>query len=105
MPEIEGAADALMIADPTTFRVLPWAAKTGWLFCDLHFSNGQPVPSRPGGSLAGARRLGARGYGFVAGLEVEFHVFQADGCADGARRCRPPGSPPAVGLRHTATSS
>src|ERR1700746_3308294 len=25
MPEMEGAADFLMIADPATFRVLPWA--------------------------------------------------------------------------------
>jgi len=28
MDEMEGGADALMIADPTTFRVLPWAPDT-----------------------------------------------------------------------------
>ena len=31
IPEMEGAADALMIADPGTWRVLPWTPKTGWL--------------------------------------------------------------------------
>ena len=37
MPEMEGAADVLMVADPTTFRMLPWAPSTGWLLC-------QPTP-------------------------------------------------------------
>ena len=31
MKEMEGAADVLMVADPTTFRVLPWAPATGWV--------------------------------------------------------------------------
>ena len=44
MPEMEGGADFLMIADPTTFRVLPWAPKTGWVLCDIYFRNGKPVP-------------------------------------------------------------
>ena len=42
MKEMEGAADVLMVADPTTFRVLPWAPTTGWLLCDLHFADGRP---------------------------------------------------------------
>ena len=44
MKEMEGAADVLMVADPTTFRVLPWAPTTGWLLCDLYFADGRPVP-------------------------------------------------------------
>ena len=44
MKEMEGAADVLMVADPTTFRVLPWAPTTGWLLCDLYFNDGRPVP-------------------------------------------------------------
>ena len=31
MREMEGAADFLMVADPETFRVLPWAPNTAWL--------------------------------------------------------------------------
>ena len=41
MREMEGAADFLMVADPTTFRVLPWAPETGWLLCDIYFADGQ----------------------------------------------------------------
>ena len=44
MPEMQGAADFLMIADPSTFRVLPWAPNTGWVLCDIYFPNGKPVP-------------------------------------------------------------
>ena len=44
MREMEGAADVLMVADPLSFRVLPWAPGTGWLLCDLYFADGRPVP-------------------------------------------------------------
>ena len=44
IPELQGAADAVMVADPATFRVLPWAPGTGWVLCDLRFPNGKPVP-------------------------------------------------------------
>src|SRR4029078_9102420 len=37
MPEMEGAADFLMIADPATFRVLRWASNNGWVVCDIVF--------------------------------------------------------------------
>src|SRR3974390_291933 len=36
MAEMEGAADFVMIADPATFRVLPWAPNTGWVLCDIY---------------------------------------------------------------------
>jgi len=44
MPEMQGGSDVLMIADPTTFRVLPWAPQTGWVLCDIYFQDGRPVP-------------------------------------------------------------
>jgi glutamine synthetase len=34
MAEMQGGGDFLMVADPATFRVLPWAPNTGWLLCD-----------------------------------------------------------------------
>jgi glutamine synthetase len=43
MSEMEGAADVLMLPDPTTFRVLPWAPTTGWLLCDLYFTDGRSI--------------------------------------------------------------
>src|SRR5215471_10019358 len=44
VPEMGGAGNFLMVADPQTFRVLPWAERTGWVLCDLHLDDGAPVP-------------------------------------------------------------
>ncbi len=79
MPEMEGAGDFLMIADPTTFRVLPWAPRTGWLLCDMYFGDGQPVPFSTRHLYRRAlERLADAGFDYLAGLEVEFHVFRLD---------------------------
>jgi glutamine synthetase len=79
MPEMQGAADFVMMADPSTFRVLPWAEKTGWVLCDLYFGNGKPVPFSTRSVLRGAlARLNEEGFDFLAGLEVEFHLFKIE---------------------------
>src|SRR3954469_7949822 len=44
MPEMQGAADFMIVADPTTFRLLPWLEHTGWVLCDAYFGNGKVVP-------------------------------------------------------------
>ena len=60
---MQGAADVLMIPDPMTFRVLPWAPTTGWILCDVHFADGRAVPFATRGlyksvlSKLSARRL------------------------------------------------
>jgi glutamine synthetase len=75
MPELEGAADILMMPDASTFRVLPWAPETGWVLCDLRLQDGRPLPYDSRAVLRSAlERLGD--YEFIAGLEVEFHVFR-----------------------------
>jgi len=77
MPEMEGGADILMIADPTTFRVLPWAPQTGWVLCDLYFQDGRPVPFSTRHLYRQVlSRLAETGFDYMAGLEVEFHVFK-----------------------------
>ncbi|RYE40667.1 MAG: glutamine synthetase, partial [Hyphomicrobiales bacterium] len=75
MPEFEGAADVIMVPDPTTFRLLPWADNTGWMLCDLYFADGRPVPFCTRGLMRGMLgKLESAGFGFLSGLEVEFHV-------------------------------
>src|SRR5215468_6948075 len=77
MAEMEGAADFVMIPDPTTFRVLPWAPKTGWVLCDIYFQDGTPVPFSTRHLYRRVlRELADIGYDYMAGLEVEFHVFK-----------------------------
>ena len=44
MPEMTGGGDFVMVADPTTFRILPWAPGIGWMQCDIYFPDGSPLP-------------------------------------------------------------
>src|SRR5262245_6990690 len=77
MEQMQGGADFLMIPDPATFRVLPWAPKTGWVLCDMYFHDGTPVPFSTRHLYRKVlRELADAGYDYMAGLEVEFHVFK-----------------------------
>ncbi len=79
MTEMQGGGDFVMVPDPATFRVLPWADKTGWMLCDIYFTNGKPVPFSTRQVLRSALdRLRRHGFDFLAGLEVEFHLFKLD---------------------------
>ena len=99
MKEMEGAADVLMVADPSTFRVLPWAPTTGWLLCDLYFADGRPVPFATRQLYRSVLdQLASRGYDFVAGLEVEFHIFKLDDAKMAPDDAGQPGQPPSVSL-------
>jgi glutamine synthetase len=99
MKEMEGAADALMVPDPTTFRVLPWSPGAGWVLCDIHFGDGKPVPfSTRQLYRSVVNKLGERGYDFVAGLEVEFHLFKLDDAHMAPDDAGQPGRPPQVSL-------
>ena len=95
MEEMEGGADFVMVADPATFRVLPWAEKTGWFLCDIVFSNGKPVPFSTRAKLRNALdTLGKAGFDYLAGLEVEFHLFKLENARlDAADATWPPAAP------------
>jgi len=99
MREMQGGADIVMVADPTTFKVLPWADKSGWVLCDLYFQDGRPVPFSSRQILRAALdKLAARGQGFVAGLEVEFHLFKLDDPHMAPADATQPGQAPEVSL-------
>jgi len=78
--EFTGFPDVMLVPDPATFRVLPWADRTGWMLCDVYFGNGQPMPLDGRGLL---RRmlssLADAGYDFLAGIEVEFYIVVLSG--------------------------
>jgi glutamine synthetase len=97
MPELQGAADILMIPDESTFRVLPWAKDTGWVLCDLQLLDGKPVPYDVRGVLKKSmQKLG--GQQLVVGLEIEFHVFRIKDPRLQPADAGQPGSPPDVEL-------
>ena len=85
LPALRGAADMVMLPDPASFRVLPWAPHSGWLLCDLFLPDGQAMPLSSRGIMAKqVDALAARGMSFVAGVELECHIVRASGpAADG----------------------
>jgi glutamine synthetase len=77
--ELTGFPDMVLVPDPHTFRVLPWADRTGWVITDAYFSNGRPVPLDTRNLLRqqvdAARQAG---FDYLAGIEVEFYVVRRD---------------------------
>ena len=102
VPEMGGAGNFVMVADPETFRVLPWADKTGWVLCDSYFANGKTVPISTRQLYRDAlAKLGAAGFDFLAGLEVEFHLFKIEDPQLASETLTWPAEPPRVS--HTTT--
>jgi len=98
----EGAADVMMLPDPSTFRVLPWAPHTGWMLCDIVFADGRPMPLSTRQIYRQAlSALDDAGYHFFVGLEVEFHLFRIEktnlALGDSGQPGQP-GAPPEVSL-------
>ncbi len=99
MPEMTGGGDFVMVPDARSFRVLPWAPGTGWMLCDAYFANGRPVPFDTRRILRGALdEIGALGFDYVTGLEVEFHLFRLEDPKLRPEDAGQPAAPPEVGL-------
>lgn len=96
---LQGGADITLVADPSTFCTLPWAPRTGWILCDAYMGDGSPCPFGTRQILQRAiRELDVLGLEFVAGLEVEFHVFRLDDARMNLADSGQPGTPPQVSL-------
>lgn len=101
-PEMQGAADFLLLADPATFRVLPWTPRSGWVLCEAYFPDGRAVPYCTRQRLRAAlERLTDAGYEFLAGLEIEFHLFRIADAQIEPAHAGQPGEPPRVSLLTT----
>jgi glutamine synthetase len=83
----------MMLPDPSTFRVLPWAPHTGWMLCDIVFADGRPMPLSTRQVYRRRSRPGRAGYEFFAGLEVEFHLFKLEKTHLGSATPASPASP------------
>jgi glutamine synthetase len=101
IPGMQGSADIVMVPDPSTFKILPWARGTGWMLCDLYFRDGRKVPLATRHLCRDVlARLGDAGYDFMTGLEVEFHVTRLIDPKLAPEDAGQPGTPPQVGLLH-----
>jgi glutamine synthetase len=79
MRALAGGPDAILVPDPTTFRVLPWAPRTGWVLSEMYLSSGQPCPFDTRGLMRRTlAALNQQGLDYVAGLEVEFYITRLE---------------------------
>jgi glutamine synthetase len=77
LDEMTGSPNLVIVPDPTTFRVLPWAPGVGWVLCDEYFNSGVPFHFSPRQVLRRQlRRLAEQGRGLVVGLEVEWYLLR-----------------------------
>ena len=97
VPEMGGAGNFIMVADPLTFRTLPWAENTGWVLCDCYFGNGRAVPLATRQVYRDAlAKLAKAGFDYVAGIEIEFHLFKIEDARLDAATLAWPADPPVV---------
>ncbi len=47
LPEMTGSPNLTLVADPHTFRTLPWAPGLGWILGDEYFNDGRPFHFSP----------------------------------------------------------
>ncbi len=101
LPGFGTANNLLLLPDPGSFQVLPWAPDTGWLRAETFWDDGSPVLLDPRRVLQSAlRELGEAGYGLRCGLEVEFHVYRLEDSRLAAADERWPAAAPTVSGLH-----
>jgi glutamine synthetase len=92
--EMTGFPDITLVPDPATFRVLPYADRTGWILSDSYFGNGMPIPLDGRGLLR--RQLDhllERGLALYSGIEVELYVTRRVQASVGFDETGQPGAP------------
>jgi glutamine synthetase len=77
LAEMTGSPNLTVVADPSTFRILPWAPGVGWILCDEYFNNGTPFHFAPRQLLKKAlRKLAALKLESVIGAEIEWYLLR-----------------------------
>jgi glutamine synthetase len=91
------ASDFVLVPDPGTFRVLPWAPCTGFVLCDAYTVEGKPIRFSTRHILRSAlASLAAAGYSYVSGVELEFCLYKLSEAPLSHADCGQPGFPPQV---------
>jgi glutamine synthetase len=99
IPELIGLPDGVLVPDPSTFRVLPWAKDTGWCLSDAYFGNGAPCPLSTRQILRNQlKKLASEGLAMTVGLEFEFYVFKLLDPKLAPESSGYPPEPPEVGI-------
>ena len=95
------ANNLLLLPDPASFHLLPWAPGTAWMQAQPWFDDGTPVPLDTRRILERAvAQLAGEGYTLHCGLEVEFHVYRIDDDRLDPDAAAWPGEAPKVSMLH-----
>jgi len=79
IPELTGFPDVVLVPDPTTFQILPWANQSAWVLSDAYFGNGKLVALFTRQVLRRQLELTRElGFEYAAGLEVAFYIFRRE---------------------------
>ena len=103
LPGFGFANNLLLLADPESFRQLPWTPATGWLRAQPWFQDGKPVELDTRRVLQRAlAKLADAGLAMKCGLEIEFHIYKLQDVqpALDPMQAAWPGPAPAVSLVH-----
>jgi glutamine synthetase len=77
LAEMTGSPNLTIVADPSTFRVLPWAQGVGWIRGDEYFNDGRPFHFSPRQLLRKTlRRLADHGFAAAVGPEIEWYLLR-----------------------------
>jgi glutamine synthetase len=77
LDEMTGSPNLTVVADPKTFRTLPWAPGVAWILCDEYFNDGRPFHFAPRQLLRKSlEKLAARGCAGVVGTEIEWYLLR-----------------------------
>lgn len=114
LPEMTGSPNLVIVPDPATWRVLPWAPGVGWILCDEYFRDGTPFHFSPRHVLRRqVRRLAERELTLVVGLEIEWYLARVEDGRLGDEHIGVPGtrgrpvrtSPPEPGYSYHSESN
>jgi glutamine synthetase len=95
------ANNLLLLPDPASLRLLPWAPGTAWMRAMPWFGDATPVPIDPRRALDRAlAELAARGFALRCGLEVEFHIYRITDPGLDPAHAAWPGRGPEVQMLH-----
>lgn len=75
--EMTGSPNLTIVPDPSTFRILPWAERVGWIIGDEYFNDGGPFHFSPRQLLRKTLgRLGDLGFAAMIGPEIEWYLLR-----------------------------
>ena len=77
LAEMTGSPNLTIVPDPSTFRILPWAERVGWIIGDEYFNDGGPFHFSPRQLLRKMlHRLADHGFAAIIGAEIEWYLLR-----------------------------